>query len=123
MMLGRGPLGKFVMIIFILFNLVMLCLAGLAYKIQTTPPEELRAYWLAIFVELGKEARDDRTLDKKDMADIEERVNYIMELILFYIMELILFLQAKGLQGVLIMWAIGAAIIGVLVHLTRPQPI
>ena len=115
MMIGRGPLGKLVMVIFILFNLAMLCLVGLAYKIKTAPAEELRADLLAKAVELGKETRDDRTLDNKDMADIEESVDDIMELFLF--------VQDKGMQGVLVMWAIGAALIGVLVYFTRPQPI
>lgn len=115
MMTGRGPLGKLVMVIFILFNLVMLCLAGLAHKIKTAPAEELRANLMAKVVELGKETRDDRTLNSREMADLEETVNDIMELFLY--------VQAKGVQGVLIMWAIGAVVIGVLLYYTRPQPI
>ena len=114
-MIGRGPLGKLVMVIFILFNLVMLCLVGLAYKIQTASVEELRADLLAKAVELGKETRDDRTLNSQEIADIEESVDEIMELFLF--------VQNKGMQGVLVMWAIGAALIGVFLYYTRPQPI
>lgn len=115
MMLGRGPLGKLVMVVFILFNIVMLGLAVLAHNFKAIPLDEIRAEVMAEAIAFGKETRDDRRLDAKEMENIEQMVTNIMELIEF--------VQQKGLDGLLILWAIGVGILGVLVYFTRPQPI
>ena len=114
-MTGRGTLGKFIMIIFILFNLIMLCLSVLAYKMQTASVAELRADLLARAITLGKETRDDRTLNNREIADIEKDVDDIVGLLLY--------VRDQGIQSMLIMWAIGFAVTGVLLYYTRPQPI
>ncbi len=115
MMLGRGLLGKLVMVVFILFNVVMLGAAVLVYSLQNVPTEEIHADVLAKVIELGKETRDDSELDAEEQADIEQAVDEIMEVVLL--------VQQKGFAGVLVLWAIGAGILAVLLYCTRPQPI
>ena len=115
MMTGRGPLGKLAMLVFILFGVVMLGLAGLANSLKDANREEVRASVRAKITELGKETRDDRKLDHKEEENIEQIVDEIMKVIVFA--------QQKGVEGILILWAIGAGIIGVLLYFTRPQPI
>ena len=115
MLTGRSTLGKIVLLVFIGFNVVMLALTGIAYNLKETPAEEIREQIRDKIIELGKEARDDRKLDDKDMADIDEAVDDIMGLVVFA--------QEKGLQGILILWGFGAGIFSVLLYFTRPQPI
>ena len=115
MLMGRGPLGKIVMLVFLLFNAAMLCLAGIAYGIKETPSEKIRAEVWEKIVEMGKETKDDRKLSDQDIADIDQAVDEIMKVVVFA--------QEKGLTGVLALWALGAGILGVFAYLTRPQPI
>ena len=112
---GRDLLGKLVMVVFILFNLVMLGLAGLAYQLKDIPPEAIRAAVLAKITGIGIETRDDRKLDAKEKEDIEWGVDEIMKVVVF--------VQQKELTGILILWAIGVGVLGVPVYFTRPQPI
>ena len=115
MMIGRGLLGKLVMLAFILFNLAMLGLAVVAHKLEDIPSEEIRADVLAKVTEIGTETRDDRKLDAEENENIEQMVNDIMDVIIFA--------QQKGFAGILVIWAIGAGIISVLLYFTRPQPV
>ncbi len=115
MMTGRGPLGKLVMLAFILFGVVMLGLAVLANSLESADREEVRAAVLAKITELGKETRDDRKLDSVEKENIDQMVSDIMKVIVFA--------QQKGVEGILILWAIGSGIIGVPLYFTRSQPI
>lgn len=115
MMLGRGPLGNIVMVVFILFNVVMLGLAVLTQRLKDAPLEEIRAELLLQATEWGKETRDDRQLDDKERENIAWVVDELMKVLVF--------VQEKEFTGILILWLIGASALGVLVYYTRPQPI
>jgi len=115
MMLGRGLLGNIVMIVFILFNVVMLGLMGLAYRLKNIPPKEIRAEMLLRATEWGRETRDDRQLDEQERAHIAWAVNKLMKVVVLA--------QEKEPAGILILWLIGVGALGVLLYYTRPQPI
>ena len=115
MLTGRSALGKIVMLAFVLFNVVILCLVGLAYILQNTPAEDIRADVVAKMTEIGKEMRDDRKLSAEEMAEIEEAVASIMEVVVFA--------QQKGLSGLIVIFAFGLAPFFALLYFTRPQPV
>ncbi len=115
MQTGRDALGKIVLLLFVLFNLVMLALAGAAHSLKDTPAGEIREVLLAKFTELGKETQDDRKLNVEEMASIERTVDDVMAITVF--------LQREGLRGLLVIWGGVALVGGFLLYLTRPQPI
>ena len=115
MMLGRGMLGNVVMIVFILFNVVMLGLMGLAYRLKNIPLKEIRTEVLLRATEFGKETRDDRQLDAQE----KENIAWIVD----QLMKVVVLAQKKEPAGILILWLIGVGALGVLIYYTRPQPI
>ena len=65
--------------------------------------------------EIGKEMRDDRRPSAGEMAEIEEAVASIMEVVVFA--------QQKGLSGLIVIFACGLVTFFALLHYTRPQPV
>ena len=108
----RSILGKICIVVFVLFNILMLCVAGLLYGLQDVPPEDIRTEIMGELTDLGKESVE-RELTEKDEQDLSQATDEIMTLIVA--------VQEKGLRVAIFMWIMGGAVTGLAVYFTRPR--
>lgn len=116
MMTGRSILGKIILMLFVVFNVLMLCLTAFAYKLRDMPAKEVREMLRdAIIDEVKSTETAQDALSEERLAELDEILSEFMEHYITF--------QQLGVQFCISCWVIGGLILGVLTYLTRPQPI